>query len=223
VIERPASGMGKETVLYRSTGSYFPQSWSDDGRWLVLMAVQFSGAFHLLPMGAEESGGERKLIPLPESPAEGRNPSISPDGRWLLYSSTQTGSREVFLENLPEAPRGRRKKAGLDRRRHPARLAGRRQGGLLLGSGRQNDGRVGGIGCRQFQAWQTDTAVPNPTGFGCGSSAVRCLRGRPAVPAGAPLEGSASVPITVIVNWPALVKKCASRPERYEAVPNPGA
>src|SRR5262249_40945751 len=37
VIERPASGMGRETVLYRAPGGfYFPQSWSHDGRWLVL-------------------------------------------------------------------------------------------------------------------------------------------------------------------------------------------
>jgi len=61
-----------------------------------------SGAFYVLPVGADGSGGDSKLIPLPESPAEGRNPSISPDGRWLLYSSTQTGSREVFVESLPE-------------------------------------------------------------------------------------------------------------------------
>jgi Tol biopolymer transport system component len=99
VIERPAVGMGKENVLYRSTGIvHNPESWSRDGRWLLLWTPS-SGVFYLLPMGAEGSGSERKLIPLPESPAESRNPSISPDGRWLLYSSTQTGSREVFLES----------------------------------------------------------------------------------------------------------------------------
>src|SRR5215469_4503002 len=53
-------------------------------------------------MRPEASGGERKPIPFPESPAEGRHPSISPDGHWLLYSAMQMGSREVFVQSMPE-------------------------------------------------------------------------------------------------------------------------
>jgi Tol biopolymer transport system component len=106
VMEGPASGMGKDTVLYRSTGIFLlPESWSQDGRWLMLMAP-VSGAFYLLPMSGEGSGGERKPIPFPESPLEGRHPAISPDRRWLLYSSTQTGRREVFVESMPESMGG---------------------------------------------------------------------------------------------------------------------
>jgi Tol biopolymer transport system component len=105
VIERPDAGMGKETVLYRSTGmAYYPQSWSRDGRWLLLMTLS-SGPFYLLPVDAQGSGGEPKLIPFPESHGD-RNPSISPDGHWLLYSSTQTGIREVFVESMPEQTGG---------------------------------------------------------------------------------------------------------------------
>jgi len=47
VLERPASGMGKEIVLYRSTGLYSPQSSSRDGRWLLLSDNQRS--FYLIP------------------------------------------------------------------------------------------------------------------------------------------------------------------------------
>jgi Tol biopolymer transport system component len=103
VIERPAGGMGNETVLYRSTDSigYAPESWSLNGRWMVLVSLS-SGAFSLLPMGAEGSGSERKLIPFPENPVEGRHPSLSPDSKWLLYSSMQTGGREVFVESMPD-------------------------------------------------------------------------------------------------------------------------
>jgi serine/threonine protein kinase/Tol biopolymer transport system component len=103
VIERPASGMGKETVLYRASSgmAYFPQSWSPDSRWLLLLEP-ITGAFSLLPMGMERADSERKPIPFPESPAEGRHPSISPDGHWLLYSAMQLGGREVFVQSMPE-------------------------------------------------------------------------------------------------------------------------
>jgi Tol biopolymer transport system component len=104
LVERPASGIGKETVLYRATGTYYiPQNWSRDGRWLILAELPASDAFYLLPMGPEGSRGERKLVPFPVKLSDGRNPSLSPDGQWLLYSSTHTGSREVFVQSMPEA------------------------------------------------------------------------------------------------------------------------
>jgi Tol biopolymer transport system component len=92
VIERPTTGMGKETVLYRAPGVFYPESWSPDGRWLLLTISTATGAFGL----------------------EGRHPTISPDGRWLLYSSTQTGSREVFVQSMPEQMGG--PAAGVPRR-----------------------------------------------------------------------------------------------------------
>jgi hypothetical protein len=91
--------MGRETVLYRANGNIFlPQSWSRDR----LLLSRNSASFYLLSMGPQDSDGERQPIPFPEFPTEGRHPSISPDGRWLLYSSTQTGRREVFVESMPE-------------------------------------------------------------------------------------------------------------------------
>jgi Tol biopolymer transport system component len=71
-----------------------------------MLMTPSSGAFYLLPRGAEGSGGDRKPIPVPESSGEGRNPSLSRDSRWLLYSSTQTESPEVFLQSMPEAMGG---------------------------------------------------------------------------------------------------------------------
>jgi hypothetical protein len=160
VIERPASGMGKETVLFRANGKFFfPQSWSRD----ELLLADTSASFYLLPMGPQGSGGERQPIPFPQSPAEGRHPSISPDGRWLLYSSTQTGRREVFVESMPE-----------------------QMGGPVAGFKRM----ISNSGGMQ-PAWRAD--------------GKRFLLAQP-------LEESISVPITVIVNWPELLKKGAGAP-----------
>jgi dipeptidyl aminopeptidase/acylaminoacyl peptidase len=214
VTERPASGMGKETVLGRSTGLYFPQSWSRDGRWLLL--APYSGSFSLLPMGSEGSGGERKPFPFPESPAEGRDPSISPDGRWLLYSSAQTGSREVFVQSLPEAMGG------------PA-VGAKKQ--VSIAGGRQPAWRADGKELFYLAADGKMMSVPVDSGTYSGTASLKLGVPKPLFQTrldfavflrhydvsadgkrfllAQPLEEGGSVPITVIVNWPALLKKGA--------------
>jgi Tol biopolymer transport system component len=106
VIERPASGMGKETVLYRTNGKYlFPQSWSPDQ-----LLLSDPASFYLLPMAPQGSGGERQPIPFPESPAEGRHPSISPDGSLvavLLHANGEPGSFRREHAGGDRRPRGR--------------------------------------------------------------------------------------------------------------------
>jgi hypothetical protein len=212
VIERPASGMGKETVLYRTNGKFlFPASWSRDR----LMLVDPSNSFYVLPTGPQGSGGERQPIPFPESPAQGRHPSISPDGRWLLYSATQTGRREVFIESMPEQMGG-------------PRAGSRRQ--VSIGGGTQPawrpDGKeifyVAADGKMMSVSVDPDGDTPKvrlpkslfPTHleidyvfrqYDVSADGKRFLLAQP-------LDESAAAPITVIVNWPALLKKEAGAP-----------
>jgi hypothetical protein len=208
VIERPASRMGKETVLYHTNGNFlFPQSWSRD----QLLLADVSASFYLLPMGPQGSGGERQPIPFPESPAKGRHPSISPDGRLLLYSSTQTGSREVFVESMPEAMGGTA--AGIKRM-------------ISIGGGTQPawradgkeifyvaaDGKMMSVSVDSGGASLT-LSMPKPlfpTRLQFDSSVLRqydvSADGKRFLLA-QPMEESGSVPITVIVNWPALLKR----------------
>ena len=47
-------------------------------------------------------GGQPSLRPLLESEASGRYASVSPDGKWLAYASTETGSLEVWVQRFPE-------------------------------------------------------------------------------------------------------------------------
>jgi Tol biopolymer transport system component len=214
VIERRASGMGRETILYRSISSYFPQSWSRDGRWLVL--ADAAGSFYLLPMSAEASVGERKLIPFPETPAGGRHPSISPDGRWLLYSSTQTGRREVFVDSMPEQmggpAAGARMPVSIAGGAQPAWRADGKEIFYVAADGKMMSVSVdpGGAGPKLgkptplFQT-RLDLDVIQRQQYDVSADGKRFLLAQP-------LEESTSVPITVIVNWPELLKKGAGAP-----------
>ena len=208
VVERPSSGIGKETILYYPDSVSYTQSWSRDGRWLLLVDVP--GSFYLLPMGPEGSGGERKPVPFPQSPAEGRHPSISPDGRWLLYSSTQTGRREVFVESMPEQMGG--PVAGFKRMisnsggMQPAWRADGEEIFYVAADGKMMSVSVdpGGASLK--------LTLPKPLfktrleldsffrQYDVSADGKRFLFAEP-------LEDSASVPITVIVNWPELLKK----------------
>jgi hypothetical protein len=43
-------------------------------------------------------------VPLLQTPADERNPQVSPDGRWLAYSSNETGRSEIYVRPFPEGP-----------------------------------------------------------------------------------------------------------------------
>jgi serine/threonine protein kinase/dipeptidyl aminopeptidase/acylaminoacyl peptidase len=207
VIERPASGMGKETILYRANGNLlFPQSWSRD--WLLLAGN--SASFYLLPMGSQGSGGERQPISFPEFPAEGLHPSISPDGHWLLYSSTQTGSREVFVESMPEQMGG--PVAGFKRMisigggTQPAWRADGKEIFYVAADGKMMSVSVDLDGAG-LKLRLPKPLFPTRLEFGSFSRQYDVSADGKRFLLAQPLEESTSVPITVIVNWPALLKK----------------
>jgi len=45
--------------------------------------------------------GERKPVPLLNSPASERDAQFSPDGKWISYLSRETGSEELFVTSFP--------------------------------------------------------------------------------------------------------------------------
>jgi Tol biopolymer transport system component/predicted Ser/Thr protein kinase len=212
VVERPAGGIGKETGLYRATRAYFPESWSRDGRWLLLSS---SDSLLLLQMPQEGPGIEHKAIPFPESPAECRHPSISPDGRWLLYSSTQTGVREVFVESTPEAMGSpaapARKQVSITGGAQPVWRADGKEIFYLA-----TDSKMMSVSVESGAA-SLKLGTPRPL-FQTRMEFDSTLREYDVAADGKrfllaqPLEASAAVPITVIVNWPALLKKGAAAP-----------
>jgi hypothetical protein len=43
-------------------------------------------------------------MPLLETDADERTPQVSPDGRWLAYSSNETGRSEIYIRPYPDGP-----------------------------------------------------------------------------------------------------------------------
>ena len=80
--------------------------WSPDGRWLVVRTTtgprgQGVVARDILGVRLGVDSVPRPLAA--SSEAEEIEPEISPDGRWLAYTSNETGQLEVFVQPFPDA------------------------------------------------------------------------------------------------------------------------
>jgi Tol biopolymer transport system component len=69
--------------------------WSADGNHLAV--VNYSGDIVIL----SQSGGRTSATPWLSTPAYEQYPMWSPDGRWLAYSSNDSGKSEVYVQPYP--------------------------------------------------------------------------------------------------------------------------
>jgi len=96
---KAADNTGTEDLLFESENVKMPMSWS--GNSLVYWASdpKTAGDIWILPLT-----GERKPSAFLQSPADERNPQVSPDGKWIAYSSNESGRSEVYIKPFPEGP-----------------------------------------------------------------------------------------------------------------------
>jgi eukaryotic-like serine/threonine-protein kinase len=70
-----------------------------DGKWLILRtAPPGTGSTDIVGRAV---GGDTALVPLVVAPSNELFPALSPDGRWLAYSSDESGTAEVYLRPFP--------------------------------------------------------------------------------------------------------------------------
>ena len=99
-----ADGTGQPTLILDDERSVNHGSWSPDGEWLVVRASATAAmGLGLRDILAFRPGMDTALQPLVASEefAEAA-PEISPDGRWLAYSSNETGRDEIFVRPFPD-------------------------------------------------------------------------------------------------------------------------
>ena len=95
-----ADGTGVARLLIASPMLDFGQVVaSRDGRWLVLRTVPV-GAGSTDIMGLQV--GDTALVPLVATPAAELYPALSRDGRWLAYSSNESGAPEIYVRPFPQ-------------------------------------------------------------------------------------------------------------------------
>jgi hypothetical protein len=96
---KSADGTSEPRTIWSTTTNTWPLSWSSDGKFLLFrLQDPKTGGYDLWVLPME---GDRKARPLIATPAEEAWGAFSPDGRWMAYTSNESGRREVYLVPFP--------------------------------------------------------------------------------------------------------------------------
>ena len=100
---RSADGSGPEQVIATLASHAHLHSWSPDGKTILLSVLLSAGQHDLWVTPADGSAPPREFI---SSPFAKLDAAFSPDGKWVSYTSNETGRREVYITAYP-GPGGR--------------------------------------------------------------------------------------------------------------------
>ncbi len=94
---QPADGSGAMERLTKSDFYQIPGSWSPDGATLAFTELSPDDLWHIFLLDLKS----RRITRFLNSPAAETYPEFSPDGRWIVYGSNETGRLEVYVRPFP--------------------------------------------------------------------------------------------------------------------------
>jgi eukaryotic-like serine/threonine-protein kinase len=103
LMRKAANGTGNEELLLKSPAQKYPTDISPDGKFLVFteLGTNTNLDIWILPLSA----GENKPVPFLQTPSVEQTAAFSPDGKWIAYTSDESGRPEVYLRPFsPGAP-----------------------------------------------------------------------------------------------------------------------
>jgi Tol biopolymer transport system component len=194
-----AGATGGEQVLLQGDSDDIPTSWSRDGKYILFMRFQGRGNAGVWLLSLDD----RKAKPLLQSDAFELSAAVfSPNNRFIAYTSGETGRSEVYVQRFP--------------------LSGEKwvisSGGGFLPQWRDDgkelfyltaDGKVMSAELKSDSAFdslvtkslfQIDIKRAPGYPYAVARDGSRFLVNTPA-------DGSNPVPMTVVLNWPATLKK----------------
>jgi serine/threonine-protein kinase len=96
---QPADQAGAPERLSRSAASvHIATSFTPDGKQVIMYDNTPNGQ-DVMTLGV---GGEAKPVPLLKTPFNELTADLSPDGRWLVYASNESGRTEIYARPFPD-------------------------------------------------------------------------------------------------------------------------
>ena len=202
LYQKASSGAGNEEELLADSRDKVPFDWSPDGRFILFGVGAFQAAADLwvLPLS-----GDRKPFPFLQTPFSEIPGRFSPDGRWIAYASNESGRYEVYV--APFRGRGDKWQVSITGGRWPRWRSDGKEIFYLAPDKKLISAMVNGSGSA-FEVgavrplFDTHALTIGNTGsmYDVSPDGQRFLVNTLA-------EEAAPAPITLVVNWPALLKK----------------
>jgi Tol biopolymer transport system component len=198
LYQKASNGVGEEKRLLAINGLEIPVSWSSDGRFLLYQTEAPNADLWVLPLSEDP-----KPFPFANTRFNEASGQFSADGRWIAYSSNETGRTEVYVApfqnpggKVPISTGG----GGSPRWRQDGKEIFYVAGDNTLMAVALRDGQSGievGDPRPLFQTRFRNNALP----YAVTVDGERFLVNR------SEEEDATPTPITLVVNWPAALKK----------------
>ena len=101
IFAKSVDGSAPARVLLAEARSEFADDWSLDGRYIIAARVASSG-LDTWYLRLAEDGTVEETAPYLETPHTEQSPSISPDGRFVGYTSNESGRLDVYVQSFPD-------------------------------------------------------------------------------------------------------------------------
>ena len=98
IYQRSVVGRDDDALLVKSAETKIAGNWTPDGKQFVFASSNPQTRLDLWTVALESDEGPRPFL---RSPGNELHPQISPDGRWLAYTSDESGQWEVYLQSFP--------------------------------------------------------------------------------------------------------------------------
>jgi dipeptidyl aminopeptidase/acylaminoacyl peptidase len=98
IYQRSSSGAGSDETVLTSGKTKYLTDWSPDGRFILYRSFD---ATTNLELWALPVGGGAKPIPFIKATFGVSHGQFSPDGRWVAYSSNESGKWEIAVSPFP--------------------------------------------------------------------------------------------------------------------------
>jgi Tol biopolymer transport system component len=100
IYQRPVSGQGDPQLLYTTGTNITLTDWSQDGRWVFFASLAPGDrGWDLWALDMQTSVAE----PVLDGPFNESSGRLSSDGKWLTFTSDESGKFEVYVQSFPDA------------------------------------------------------------------------------------------------------------------------
>jgi Tol biopolymer transport system component len=99
LYQKPLEGGASAQQVFASRGEKIPLDWSADGRFLLFLSYKTNGQTQ--PDIWAFTFADGKARPFVTSPVHEEDGRFAPDGRWVAYTSDESGQFEIYVRAFP--------------------------------------------------------------------------------------------------------------------------